>query len=316
MAPTVCATISPLIPTIFSPRNPYAKALPPCGAGLSLSQLERSGGFETGIQLWRGRGDPPCSGGDERKGGIVPFFRSAAGWLQSGVHLSPKFILPDEPYCTVWRQEETETRLLRYQKESEPWPYCMWKRQGKEISMVWKPEFTDKLSAWQILDGLDLFHLLLMQGALVLHGAYIVHDGGGIVFSAPSGTGKSTQAALWEQFRGAEVVNGDRCLLRPTAAGVAVHGICYSGTSQISKNISAPLKALVLLGQSPQNHIRTVRGLEAFRFLLGQCAYRTWDKWDVANVTEILSRVLTEVPAFRLDCRPDESAVETLENLL
>lgn len=235
---------------------------------------------------------------------------------------SPEFILPDipplrdEPYCTVWRQEETETRLLRYQKESEPWPYCMWKRQGKEISMVWKPEFTDKLSAWQILDGLDLFHLLLMQGALVLHGAYIVHDGGGIVFSAPSGTGKSTQAALWEQFRGAEVVNGDRCLLRPTAAGVDVHGICYSGTSQISKNISAPLKALVLLGQSPQNHIRTVRGLEAFRFLLGQCAYRTWDKWDVANVTEILSRVLTEVPAFRLDCRPDESAVETLERLL
>ena len=235
---------------------------------------------------------------------------------------SEQFTLPEEPpflaetSFTVWQPEGEEARLLRYQKE-EPWPDCMWQRLGRTISMLWKPEFADRLSAWQILDALDLFHLLMEDGALVLHGSYIVHAGEGIVFSAPSGTGKSTQAALWEQFRGAEVINGDRCLLRMGPDGrVWAHGICYSGTSRICKNRSAPLKALVLLGQATENHIRVPRGLESFRFLLAQCAYRTWNPREVRIITEILSRILSAAPVFRLDCRPDESAVETLETML
>ena len=225
--------------------------------------------------------------------------------------------LLDEPYRTIWVTENRESGVLRYQKFDAPWPCCMWNRQNKKISMLWKPEFRDKLSAWQIIEAIDLFHLLLMEGGVVLHGSYILYCGMGIVFSAPSGTGKSTQAALWERFRGAEIVNGDRCLLRMDEDGNPwVHGICYSGTSRICKNVSAPLHALVLLGQSPENRIRIAKGLEAFRFLMPQCAYRVWDKWDVTNVTKILSNVLSAVPVFLLECRPDESAVETLERML
>lgn len=259
------------------------------------------------------------------KAELAPFAAPPVDGFTVSCDFSEDLACPDQPplytapYETLWRWEPgMEAGLHRCQRDRQgpPWPYCLWRRRGKEIFMTWRPEYRDTLSAFQILERVDLFHLLLLEGGLVLHGSYIVHNGAGIVFSAPCGTGKSTQAALWEKLRGAEVVNGDRCLLRPTAAGVTVHGICYSGTSHISKNVSAPLKALVLLGQAPENRIRPVRGLEAFRFLLGQCAYRTWDKWDVAGVTEILSRVLSGVPVFRLDCRPDEGAVETLENLL
>lgn len=222
----------------------------------------------------------------------------------------------DEPYRTVWAEERGETGVLRYQKNDEPWPCCLWTRQGKHISMWWKPEFMEKLSAWQIIEATELFHLVLLEGGVVLHGSYVVYKGKGIVFSAPSGTGKSTQAALWEQFRGAEIINGDRCLLYPEQGGVSVHGICYSGTSHICKNVSVPLQALVLLGQAPENQIRVAGGIEAFRFLMAQCAYRTWDKQDVTNVMNILTGVLSAVPVFRLDCRPDESAVEILEKML
>lgn len=237
---------------------------------------------------------------------------------------SAEFTIPgDMPlrkgdYDTLWRQtRETETGLNCYQRNSgEAWPYCLWTRQGNKVSVLWKPEVETQLSVWKILDDIELFHLLLTRGAAVLHGSYIVYKGQGIVFSAPSGTGKSTQAALWEQFRGAEVVNGDRCLLRAASSGVFVHGICYSGTSGICKNISVPLKALVLLEQAPENKIRQVKGLEAFRFLMPQCAYRTWDKWDVADITEVLAHILSAVPVFRLQCRPDVNAVETLEKVL
>ena len=55
---------------------------------------------------------------------------------------------------------------------------------------------------------------MIEYGGLILHCAYINHRGKGILFSAPSGVGKSTQAALWEKYRGSEIVNGDRTLLR------------------------------------------------------------------------------------------------------
>lgn len=239
--------------------------------------------------------------------------------------LSLNFPTPEEvpvhsrPYEVHWRTADGESGLHLWQRDADgpPQPYCLWRRRGGRIDVTWRAGLGDSLSAFQLLERVDLFHLLLLAGGVVLHGSYIVHNGTGMVFSAPSGTGKSTQAALWERFRGATVVNGDRCLLRMGPDGRPwVHGVCYSGTSNICNNISAPLRALVLLGQAPENRARPVRGMEAFRFLLPQCAYRTWDGGDVAAATDILSRVLSTAPAFRLDCRPDEGAVITLEKIL
>ena len=44
---------------------------------------------------------------------------------------------------------------------------------------------------------MGLEHLLATQRAVILHSAYIDYKGKAILFSAPSGTGKSTQAELW-----------------------------------------------------------------------------------------------------------------------
>lgn len=55
---------------------------------------------------------------------------------------------------------------------------------------------------------------MLQKDSFILHSAYIRHRGRAILFSAPSGTGKSTQASLWAQYAGAEIINGDRALLQ------------------------------------------------------------------------------------------------------
>lgn len=59
-----------------------------------------------------------------------------------------------------------------------------------------------------------LHHKLLQQDALVIHASYIEFMGRGILFLGPSGTGKSTQARLWNEHAGAPILNGDRALLR------------------------------------------------------------------------------------------------------
>ena len=75
-----------------------------------------------------------------------------------------------------------------------------------------------------VLRHLPLSHILLKFDAFVLHGAHIVVDGEAIVFSAPSGTGKSTQAELWRRHRSAAVINGDRVLVRKSADGFTAGG--------------------------------------------------------------------------------------------
>ena len=196
-------------------------------------------------------------------------------------------------------------------------PACWWRRQGDVTEMLWSEAFRDMLYARNVLMSADLFGILLEYGGLVLHAAYVAYQGQGILFSGPSGMGKSTQAALWEKYRGAEVINGDRTLIRRGPDGAFwAYGVCYSGTSGICKNVGTPLKALVLLAQGPENTVEPLGGLTAFRALLPRVSYRTWDTEEIKNATQILSALLTEQPVFYLTCRPDEGAVKSLEKYL
>ena len=58
--------------------------------------------------------------------------------------------------------------------------------------------------------------------------SFIRWQGRGILFSAPSGTGKSTQANLWVQHQGAEVINGDRAALRQVGGRWQAFGLPYA----------------------------------------------------------------------------------------
>ena len=166
-----------------------------------------------------------------------------------------------------------------------------------------------------VLEAAGLFDIFADAGMLVLHSAYIVTRGGeGILFSGPSGIGKSTQAALWERFAGARTVNGDRALVRPVERTVG--GVFYAGTSGICQNVTAPLRAVVLLGQAAENRIVRARPQEAFARLLSQCAYYEWDAASAARMTELAAQLVTNVPVWRMDCRADESAVRALEEAM
>ena len=166
-----------------------------------------------------------------------------------------------------------------------------------------------------ILESAGLFDLLADFGMLILHSAYIVTpQGQGLLFSGPSGAGKSTQAELWRQYAGAQVINGDRSLVRPGDG--TVHGILYSGTSGICQNVSAPLRAIVLPVQGAENRVYPLRPKEAFMALVNQCAYYPWAADSAARMTELAAALIGAVPVYGLTCRKDEGAVRALEDYL
>lgn len=177
-------------------------------------------------------------------------------------------------------------------------------------------EFPNAIASKTVLNCLAAEHLLAENGGFVFHCAFIDRDGGAIAFTAPSGTGKSTQASLWQRYRGAETVNGDRGAIRMTAAGPFACGIPFAGSSGICKNKTLPLRAIVYLKQAPETTIRRLRGAEAFRRIWEGCCINIWDRADVTAVSDTVQLLLQTVPVFELACTPDESAVLALEGAM
>lgn len=167
-----------------------------------------------------------------------------------------------------------------------------------------------------VLNSIAAEHLVAQEGGFVFHSSYICWQGKAILFTAPSGTGKSTQAELWRSLRGAEVINGDRSVVRVTEDGVFACGIPFAGSSQCCKNQTLPLAAIVYLDQAPCTTIHRLQGFESFRRIWEGVSVNIWDKEDMALVSEAVERVARNVPVFYLPCTPDESAVTALEQAL
>lgn len=190
------------------------------------------------------------------------------------------------------------------------------KRSGSSVRIEFAEGYKGKISAKNALEESGIFRMLAEHGGVVLHSSYIITQRGeALLFSAPSGTGKSTQAELWRSYAGAKVINGDRALVK-AENGVTANGILFSGTSGISENVTAPLRAIVLLRQSEKNEIRSVSGKEAFMRLLPQCSYYPDEEENLRIVTGILAEIISAVPVYDFGCVPDESAVSALSEVL
>lgn len=157
---------------------------------------------------------------------------------------------------------------------------------------------------------------LIRRGGFLLHASYIRHGDSAILFTAPSGTGKSTQAALWEQFRGAQLINGDRAGVFVEPDGVFARGIPYCGSSGVNRNVCLRVKCIVSLSQAPVTSIAPLTGLRAFRQIWEGCTVNLWDRQAVMACSELVSQVVQRVPVFHLACTPDCSAVEALEQAI
>ena len=189
-------------------------------------------------------------------------------------------------------------------------------RSGSSVRIEFAESYRGKISAKNALEESGIFRMLAKRGGVVLHSSYVLtKQGEALLFSAPSGTGKSTQAELWRKFAGAKVINGDRALVK-AENGVTANGIFFSGTSGICENVTAPIRAIVLLRQSFANELKKVSGKEAFMRLLPQCSYYPKEEENLKLVTGILAEIISAVPIYDFGCVPEKSAVTALNEVL
>lgn len=149
---------------------------------------------------------------------------------------------------------------------------------------------------------------LITADILLFHGSALAMDGKGYLFTAPSGTGKSTHAALWRQVFGERVmmINDDKPLLQVTPEGVTVYGTPWAGKDHLQTNTSAPLAGIVLLRQAPENTIRVLTEREAYPRLLSQ-THRVDAPAGLLHTLDLVKQ-LARLPVYELGCTPTPEA--------
>lgn len=138
--------------------------------------------------------------------------------------------------------------------------------------------YPDKLREITVFDGLDLPDMLLKRNIGILHCSFIEYQGNAILFAGKKESGKSTQAALWEKHRNAQIINGDRAAVICENGKLFACGIPFCGTSKICKNKKFPLKAVVCLSKGDSNTASKLSALNAFIEVLGCFTYNCQDK--------------------------------------
>lgn len=163
---------------------------------------------------------------------------------------------------------------------------------------------------------LALERRLVQKDSMVLHCAYVEYQGEAILFSAPSETGKTTQANLWEKYRGSRTVNGDRSLLGKIDDRWTAQGWPVCGTSEVCNNEAVPIKAVVMLSQAKENRAERLSPGHAFPLLYSQITVNKWNTEDHIHTMDLIEDFLGSVPVLHLGCTISEEAVACLEDVL
>ena len=147
---------------------------------------------------------------------------------------------------------------------------------------------------------------------ILFHGSCVAVDGAGYLFTAGSGTGKSTHTRLWRELLGdrAVMVNDDKPLIRITEGSPVIYGTPWDGKHRLSTNIAVPLKAVCILERAEKNTIRPVAKREAYPLLLQQ-VYRPQDSKAMERTLTLLDRLAASVSLWRLGCNPKLEAAQT-----
>ena len=175
----------------------------------------------------------------------------------AGVNVQIESLLPDiHKLCEAYRSSgepditvasvQSDIDLERERSEAED------VKEGRPVRRF-SPGYLETLAVYRAIA-----EKMPYCDTVLFHGSCVAVDGEAYLFTAKSGTGKSTHARLWRELLGnkAVMVNDDKPLIRIDGSGRAVaFGTPWDGKHRLSSNIAVPLRAVCALERAADNSI-------------------------------------------------------------
>lgn len=153
------------------------------------------------------------------------------------------------------------------------------------------------------------------NGALILHSSAVRWHGRGYVFSGVSGAGKSTIAAMLPAADpGFERLADELLVVACDAGGWRVHVPPFFGIDDLPYGDSAPLDSINLLRQAPAHRRERLAAGPALRELMRHVVVYAAEPVTTDHALGLASRLVAEVPCYRLEFAKDPSVAEVLSS--
>jgi len=185
-----------------------------------------------------------------------------------------------------------------------------------ELISPWKrskylhPGVSDDIGEYMSLGTLFYERLLKFDG-IMLHSSAVVIGSKAYLFTADSGTGKSTHTALWRKLFGekAIILNDDKPALRFKDGKWFAYGTPWSGKNDFSVNMKVEVAGIAILKRAETNSIKRVFGVEAISAILKQ-VNRPKNEIARSKVLELLDKLILNVPIWELNCNTELEAAK------
>lgn len=177
------------------------------------------------------------------------------------------------------------------------------RKEGTEARIAFS-EYTSKAA--------DFYKQILDYDGMLLHSSAVVMDGKAYLFSADSGTGKSTHTSLYRRYFGDDrvrVLNDDKPAVRLEDGVFYAYGTPWSGKTDLNLNLRVPLGGVCLLERGEKNEIARVPAQKAL-FRLLQQTRRFEDKEKMEKLLKLMDALLQVVPVWGMKCNMNPEAAK------
>ncbi len=205
-----------------------------------------------------------------------------------------------QPYKANFDDSETQIRLNInedfFRKKKEEHPHLTM----EEHEYMWTGE--------------AFYNELLRHNGLMLHSSCVEKDGFAYLFSARSGTGKSTHTHLWlKNLEGTRIINDDKPALICEAGRWYACGTPFSGKTDENINVKIPVRAIIFLHRSETNTVKRIPPIQAVSLLMEQ-TINPINRGLAEAMLDKVDKLLREVPVFLLGCNMNDDAAITAYN--
>lgn len=156
----------------------------------------------------------------------------------------------------------------------------------------------------------QFYYYLLDFNGMMLHASAVVKDGYAFLFSANSGTGKSTHTTLWQKVYGNDnvlMLNDDKPALRLENGRWYAYGTPWSGKTDLNLNMRVPLGGICLLERGETNEIAPYRGTRLVYDILQQTLRPITEDYR-SMLLDRIDKLMEQVPIWKLRCNMDPEA--------
>lgn len=167
-----------------------------------------------------------------------------------------------------------------------------------------------------MITGFVFYRNLVGFNGMLLHASAVIRNGYAYLFSAPSGTGKSTHTSLWlKNFPDARILNDDKPALRIIGGEVKACGTPWSGKSDLNMNLCLPIGGICFLERSEKNHIQKITSGEAIPLMMNQTV-RPKMLGNIDKLLDTLGSIIEKTDIYKMGCNmEDEAALLAYETM-